>query len=753
MGLSAELSRAARACQGAADSLSHSLHPDLSSTQPSAIQTDTFREAEAFSITIRAVMEKLQPVLPLLESGAACIGKKKGLTRGSSLVCNGIDTLVRILLSLFNTSNNAILDASIVRSRSLLPPLNVASCFERMVTHHGQLRAMYGIIHLMVKIIEHVDVSQTLFLSVSEGAKVDRDFQPAKFRAAIKLDDFYGRGFGFHYAPEMRNVLRVVNIARGSVHKSHVEHDPSPQFVKNVFMLGWGWVYSNMVLMDNLGFSIDGVSRIGADENEMSIVTLRKFMNLVEEPLVAGVNSFVSADVAMNNMFSIPEPGAEDGMEPIDSPLHSERLREVFQTIHSPVRARLISYRSRPIALPSRKHGAGTVKKQKSIPSPSMSSKSSQSSSAKAVPNGQTYGLQPMVPTTSKGKNERPGAEGTRSVQISSEAELRTTDVQNEAPPLLAKAASGWSEVVDRSYLASAFKSSVTSIQTNMSSFLGIAEATPATGLIVHFHGGGFVSQSSSSHQAFMKEICADIPDAVLLSIDYKLAPEHKFPVALHECMYAYLWALQNASRLGTLAERVVFAGDSAGGNLAVSMALLADELGVRAPDAVCVAYPALHVKSAWSPSRLLSFFDPMLPLSVLELCLKSYVGEENADCNSALLSPTLASDEQLRCLPPITLLCGSLDPLLDDSALFAHRLRDAGRTEDCLEVFESMPHGFINMIQVSVTARRALHFMAKRMSEALQVSLSRRTGLVMDGESGRQSERVGTLSAVGADE
>ncbi|CAN8073515.1 unnamed protein product [Agarophyton chilense] len=736
MKLSAELRCSARACQGAADALSHSLRPDSSHPQLSAMQMDTFREAEAFSITIRTVMDKLQPIMPLLECGAACVGKKGGVTQGSSLVCNGIDTLVHILISLFNTSNNAILDASGVRSRSLLPPLNAASCFEKMVTHHGQLRAMYGIIHLMSKIIEHVDVSQTLFLSVSEGTEADREFEPSKFRAAIKLDDFYGRGFGFHYAPEVRNVLRVVNIARGSVHKSHVDHDPSPQFVKNVFMLGWGWVYSNMVLMDNLGFSIDGVSRIGVDENEMSIVTLRKFMNLVEEPLVAGVSSFVSADVVIDSMFSVPEPGAEGGMEPVDSPSHNERLREVFRTIDSPVRARLISCKNRPIALPSLV--TGTPKRQQSMPSGSSTSKPTLLMATKVTANGQTHGLHTLTASNAKTKSGNPSIVSAAKTSFAQTDNL--PDVEDEAPSLI-KTASGWSEVVDKSYLASAFKSSVTSIQSNVTSFLRIEEAKPAVGLIIHFHGGGFVSQSTSSHQAFMREICVDIPDSVMFSVDYKLAPEHKFPIALHECAYAYLWALQNATRLGTLAERVVFVGDSAGGNLAVAVALLILELGIRPPDAVCVAYPALHITSAWSPSRLLSFFDPMLPLSVLELCLKSYVGENSQGHRNPLLSPTSASDEQLRCLPPISLLCGSLDPLLDDSALFLHRLRKAGRTEDCLKVYDGMPHGFMNMIQVSVSARRALHFLAKQISSALQIPLSKRAGLVdLDTESSRRT-------------
>lgn len=718
MTLSEQLRCAARACEGAANALAYALRPTSPSTaQSSALQQDTCREAEAFAITCRAVMDEINPVLPLLESNSACIGKQQGLVHDSPRVCNGFDTLAVILLTLFNASNNAILDTASVRSRSLLSPLNPASCFEKMLTHHGQLRAMYGIIHLVGKIIRHTDVSETLFLTVPHGSQADRDFQPASVRAAIKLDDFYGRGFGFHYAPEMRNVLRVVNIARGSVHKSHVDDDPSPQFIKNVFMLGWGWVYSNMVLIDNLGFSIEGVSRIGADQNCMTIGTLRKFMNLVEEPLVAGVTSFASADVAINVMVDIPPPGELGGLEPVDSPCHSEGLRDVLKTVRSSVRARLISHKTRPIRLSKKDWEAPQQKKPESQAGPThlepdpdqpriLDDSDKVTGLFTPAPNPPKSGKEEVIaPTVSNISDSRPGS---------------------SAPPFGVTSTS-WNDVVDKSYLASAFKSGVTTFQSNVSTFLGLEEAKPASGLAIHFHGGGFVSQSTASHQVYMKEICADIPDSVMFSVDYKLAPENKFPVALHECMYAYIWALQNAHRLGTLAKRVVFVGDSAGGNLAVALALLAGQLSLRPPDAICVAYPALYIKVAWSPSRLLSFFDPLLPLSVLELCLKSYVEHEDQGDRNPLLSPVVAADDQLRALPPVTLICGSLDPLLDDSVLFASRLAGAGRKADCLKVYESMPHGFLNMIQVNLTARKALHFLTAKIADGLQVPLRRR--------------------------
>jgi len=201
-----------------------------------------------------------------------------------------------------------------------------------------------------------------------------------------------------------------------------------------------------------------------------------------------------------------------------------------------------------------------------------------------------------------------------------------------------------------------------------------------AKGLVVHFHGGGFVSQSSNSHAVYLREWAAYIPDSVIISIDYKLAPEHQYPIALNECLHSYLWAIHNSHQLGTRAERVVLAGDSAGGNFALSVSLKAAALSARRPDGVVLAYPALLVTLAWSPSRILSFFDPLLNAAVLHLCLRSYV-PEGADANAdPFISPMVAGEEMLRGLPPVSVVTGSLDPLLDDSVMFAHRMRAAGR-------------------------------------------------------------------------
>lgn len=826
------LEESARACEGAAHALAHVLRPAVKKPDPTSNVLSTFHEAQAFAITCRAVLDEAAPIIPYLSSTAKCAGKFGTDLSSDIYACNGYDTLAVILIMLLDNATQAILDVAANHSRWLISPLQAGVCMERMVTHHGQLRAFYGIMHLAAKILSYSrDVSKTLFVDINE--ETETDMKPSKWRAAIKLDDFYGRHFGFHYTPEMRNVLRVVNIFRGSVIKSHTESDSTPQIFKNAVMLGWGWLYSNMVIMDNLGLTIDGVSQIGADiePNALTIQQLRKFMNLVEEPLVAGVSGLASADVALDNSFEIPPPGEADGLE-IASNMSTDALRDVLISITEPVKVRLLSYKGRPLDLPPHrtKHntvssknrqsdrdppqekgspqsarkpqrkemtqkdrtsqGTATIHKESSPQSrgPPKARKTPQASQS-PQPEGSLqdeetshdketcqatetlkHEEQVLEKQVSRGVGNSQGEsssvqeqqmiassnpdtvmvvsdigdlnvapvpvnEGVPLKQLSGKSQAEDTHVKTPIKNTKSKTQTSSSFVTDQkiivtgadkldnSFLATTIKTELKRLQSNVSNLLGIEAKKPASGLVMHFHGGGFVSQSSESHAVYMREWCVDVPDSIVVSVDYKLAPEYQFPKAVHECIYAYVWALQHASRIGTLAERVVFTGDSAGGNLAIATALKIAEVGIRCADGICVAYPALYVTTAWSPSRLLSFFDPLLPVSVLELCMKSYVPDNVDASKNAMISPIVASDEQLKRLPPVTVICGSLDPLLDDAAIFAQRLHDL-RDGDVFRVYQSLPHGFLNLNQVNVLARTAMHFLSKMIAKYLNVPL-----------------------------
>ncbi|XP_075232649.1 hormone-sensitive lipase isoform X2 [Lycorma delicatula] len=148
--------------------------------------------------------------------------------------------------------------------------------------------------------------------------------------------------------------------------------------------------------------------------------------------------------------------------------------------------------------------------------------------------------------------------------------------------------------------------------------------APVADGFIFHCHGGGFVAQSSRSHETYLCQWVKSI-DVPLLSVDYSLAPEAPFPRALEDTFYAYCWALNHLNILGTTGRRIVAAGDSAGGNLILGLTIKCITEGIRPPDGLFLAYVPVIVSIIPSPARLLCLMDPLLPLGFLTGCLRAY--------------------------------------------------------------------------------------------------------------------------------
>lgn len=147
----------------------------------------------------------------------------------------------------------------------------------------------------------------------------------------------------------------------------------------------------------------------------------------------------------------------------------------------------------------------------------------------------------------------------------------------------------------------------------------------PSKSLIFHCHGGGFIAQSSKSHEIYLREWAARL-HVPILSIDYSLAPQAPYPRALEEVFYAYCWAIKNAKLLGTTAERIIFVGDSAGANLNMALTLKCIDQKIRKPDGVFLIYCPLRLGFEPSPARLLCLMDVLLPFGFLMGCLKAYV-------------------------------------------------------------------------------------------------------------------------------
>ena len=132
-----------------------------------------------------------------------------------------------------------------------------------------------------------------------------------------------------------------------------------------------------------------------------------------------------------------------------------------------------------------------------------------------------------------------------------------------------------------------------------------------ANALIIHVHGGGFVSMSSGSHQTYTR-IWANELNVPIFSVDYRLAPQDQFPAALNDVWQTYYWLVLNAeSRLGIKPDKIILVGDSAGGNLISAVAIMAIERGFRKPDGLILCYPAMSLsKLRFTPSILLAVDD-----------------------------------------------------------------------------------------------------------------------------------------------
>ncbi|KMQ94919.1 hormone-sensitive lipase [Lasius niger] len=152
----------------------------------------------------------------------------------------------------------------------------------------------------------------------------------------------------------------------------------------------------------------------------------------------------------------------------------------------------------------------------------------------------------------------------------------------------------------------------------------------PCDKLIIHTHGGGFVAQTSRSHEMYLHNWATTL-GVPILSIDYSLAPEAPYPRALEEVLYAYAWALKHAS-------------DSAGGNLNLGATLKCLQLNIKRPDGIFMAYAPILIDFIPSPSRMLCLTDTLLPYGFMVRCLKAYVGSdkkptkehENEECTKS---------------------------------------------------------------------------------------------------------------------
>jgi acetyl esterase len=232
--------------------------------------------------------------------------------------------------------------------------------------------------------------------------------------------------------------------------------------------------------------------------------------------------------------------------------------------------------------------------------------------------------------------------------------------------------------------------------------------------LIVYFHGGGWTIGDLDTCDSVCRFLAAKVP-ATVLSIDYRLAPEHPFPAAVEDAFAAYLWAAVDNTRLGVDPKRIAVAGDSAGGNLAAAVSLLARDASGPKPRMQALIYP---VTDAVGGQRSRSEFAKgfLLAKADMDWFERHYLppGVDHADPRVSVLRA-----EDLSGLPPAYVATAGFDPLRDEGEAYAARMQDAG-VEVALRRHPGLIHGFANMTSISPTAHIAMLELCGALSAGL---------------------------------
>jgi acetyl esterase len=230
---------------------------------------------------------------------------------------------------------------------------------------------------------------------------------------------------------------------------------------------------------------------------------------------------------------------------------------------------------------------------------------------------------------------------------------------------------------------------------------------------LIYFHGGGWVIGDLESHDQLCRALANAVP-SIVVSVDYRLAPEHKFPAAAEDAIAATRWIAGNAVRLGIDGSRLAVGGDSAGGNLATVVAIDARDRGGPKLAMQLLIYPSTDMRMGW-PS--LDRHAQQLPLTRagMQWFVAHYL-RTPADKNDWRASPLTAPS--LARLAPALVITASFDPLCDEGQAYAEALGKAG-VAVTHEQFEGQIHGFVTMGRIIADSGRAIALSAAALGQA----------------------------------
>ncbi len=233
--------------------------------------------------------------------------------------------------------------------------------------------------------------------------------------------------------------------------------------------------------------------------------------------------------------------------------------------------------------------------------------------------------------------------------------------------------------------------------------------------VIVYYHGGGWVIANLDTYEPSAQAL-AEKTGAVVVSVAYRQAPEHKFPTAHEDSFAAYRWALANAGRIKGDPNRVAVAGESAGGNLAVAVALMARERNVKLPVHILSIYPIADGDTQ-SPSY--QQYANAIPLNrpLMQWFFEKYLGNP-AGVKSPLISLV---DANLKGLPPTTIINAEIDPLRSEGEELAQQMRKAGVQVE-QQTFQGVTHEFFGMAAILEQAVQAQDLAVRRLRRTFDI-------------------------------
>jgi acetyl esterase len=245
------------------------------------------------------------------------------------------------------------------------------------------------------------------------------------------------------------------------------------------------------------------------------------------------------------------------------------------------------------------------------------------------------------------------------------------------------------------------------------------SHATAILPALVYFHGGGFTAGDIGTHDTLCRSL-ANGARCVVISVDYRMGPEHKFPKAVDDCVAAARWVAQHADELRIDAGRVAVGGDSAGGNLATVTALIARDAGGPRLVFQLLIYPTTTFQHD-TPSTAELADGHWLTFSIMKFFRDQYLNGPR-DRTDWRASPLLAPD--LSRLPPAYVVTAGYDPIRDEGKAYADKLKAAG-VPTTYRCYDGMIHGFITMGKVLDVANAAVDDSTAALRKAFSANVS----------------------------